>query len=221
MLYLGINYYESEIMKKNQQISSLNVELYHASNELTTLSENNLSLNNENIQLSNELMALSDQNLQSIEPLREYDKQAYMMMYDEIYYTLNERPQTIYDNTSTDEFDMICRVIEAEIGNGNIDQKINVATCIINRYLNNDTTWYEILTENNQFTTVSNGAWNRVEVTESTRLALEYAWLFPNEELGDATYFKSGSDSWHDNCDKLEEVHDDKKHKFYVEREDN
>lgn len=178
-------------------------------------------LNSANVQLAEDYISLSTQTLQSIEPLRAYDKQAYMIAYDEMYDLLINPPETIYDYTTDEEFDMICRVVEAEIGNGNIDNKINVATCIVNRYIASNESWIDILTEANQFTTVSNGAWKKVEVSESTKLAVEYSWLFPNEYIGDATYFRSGGDSWHDSCDKLEEVYSDGKHTFYRLKEEN
>lgn len=144
-----------------------------------------------------------------------------MIAYNGIYPMLINPPETIHDYATDEEFDMICRVVEAEISNGIIDQKINVATCIVNRYNSSDMSWYDILTEEHQFTTVENGMWNKVEVTESTRLACEYAWLFENEEVGNATYFKSGLDSWHDSSDKLEEVYEDGKHTYYLLKGDN
>ena len=221
MLYLGINYYENKIDKQNKEICNLSNEISCNSVTISSLQQDKVTLNSANVQLANDLISLSSQTVQSIEPLREYDKQSYMMAYDNMYGLLINPPETIYDYTTDEEFDMICRVVEAEIGNGSINQKINVATCIVNRYISDDTSWREVLTEDNQFTTVSNGAWENVEVSESTKLACEYAWLFPNEYIGDATYFKSGNDSWHDSCDKLEEVYDDTLHTFYRLKEEN
>ena len=220
MLYIGINHYENRISEQQTQINNLSDEISCNSVTISSLQMDKEVLNGANIQLANDLITLSSQTLQSIEPLREYDKQAYMIAYDNIYPMLINPPETIHDYATDDEFDMICRVVEAEISNGNIDQKINVATCIINRYNGSDVSWSDILTEDNQFTTVENGMWNKVEVTESTRLAVEYAWLFENGDVGDATYFKSGSDSWHDSSDKLEEVYEDGKHTYYSSKGD-
>ena len=143
-----------------------------------------------------------------------------MIAFDRIYPNLIDPPETIYYYTTDAEFDMVCRVIEAEIGVGNFDQKINIATCIVNRYQNDDKSWKQILTEKHQFTTVSNRAWKKVKVTEDTKLALEYAWLFKNKQIGNATYFRSGKDSggWHNTSKNLKKIYFDGLHYFYEEK---
>lgn len=173
-----------------------------------------------NIECLIKLKDLQYQELNLIEPIRKYDKKEYMIAFKNIYPNLIDPPETIYEYTTDTEFDMISRVIEAEIGIGSFNQKVNIATCIINRYQNDNKSWKEILTERHQFTTISNGAWRRVKVTDETKLALEYAWLFSNENLGNATYFRSGNDTkgWHNTSNKLKKVYFDGLHHFYKEK---
>ena len=156
--------------------------------------ENLLAINEELADKYNtELLNGINKSFNYIEPLRLYDKQAYIIAYTNIIEDLEDPPESPQDVMSEEEYDLFCRIVEAEIGNGNFEQKCHVATCIINRYLSTDKSWYEIFTEDNQFSTVSNGKINTVDVTESTKLSLEYAWFFKNEEIKDATYSKSGS----------------------------
>lgn len=218
MLYLGINYYESEIMKKNQQISSLNVELYHASNELEQTNNQVDALN----QQVEQLYSVAIDEMELIEPIKYTDKKAYLTLYKEIITYAPDPPETIYDYTTDDEFELICGVIEAEAGICDFDGKVSVANVIINRYEQDvDNTWHDVLFKHNQFSTISNGMYKKVKISDDTRLALEFAFLFGCDKTMDATYFKSGNDSWHDNCDKLEEVYSDGKHKFYIEKDEN
>ena len=218
MLYLGINYYESEIMKKNQQINSLNVELYHTSNELEQANSQIDALN----QQVEQLYSVAVDEYELIEPIKYTDKKAYLTLYKEVTTYAPDPTETINDYTTDEEFELICRVIEAEAGICDFDGKVSVANVIINRYEQDvDNTWHDILFEHNQFSTISNGMYKKVEVSEDTKLALEFAFLFGCDKTRDCLYFKSGSDSWHDSCDKLEEVYNDKKHTFYVEKEEN
>ena len=202
--------YDTEVLTSNCDANTIE--------SLEEDKENLLTINSQLADKYNtELLNGINKSFNYIEPLRLYDKQAYIIAYTNIIEDLEDPPESPQDVMSEEEYDMFCRIVEAEIGNGNFEQKINVSTCIINRYLSTDKSWYEIFTEDNQFSTVSNGKINTVDVTESTKLSLEYAWLFKNEDIKDATYFKSGDDSngWHEN--NLTYVFYDGKHTFYKE----
>ena len=192
--------------------------------EVITLNSNITRLVSENQVLSNQLIeakiTTTQTKLDLIEPFKQSDKRTYIQVYDSIMTNVDSPPETIYDYTTDEEFDMICRVIEAESGICDFNGKVNVATVIINRYntSTSNETWIDILTKPKQFTTVLNGSYKRVEVSDDTKLALEYAWLFKSPEVGDATYFRSQMDnSWHDKANTLEFVYFDGKHFFYRE----
>ena len=156
-----------------------------------------------------------------IEPLKEYDKQAYIISYLSIFKSSQDPPELIQDCMTLEEYDMFCRIVEAEIGNGNFEQKCNIASCIMNRYYSEvfPNTWMELFKQKNQFTTVSNGAIHKVEVSESTRLAIDYVFLIGDTTNG-CTYFRSGKTrTWHDKTKTLEFVVDDGKHNLYKLKE--
>ena len=161
-----------------------------------------------------------------IEPLRLYDKQAYIIAYLNIIEDLDDAPEQPQDVMSADEYDMFCRIVEAEIGNGNFEQKCGVASAIINRYDSEvfPDSWMEcFMQESNgvyQFSSVGNGMYKNVDVTFSTRNAIAYSFMIEDMAQG-CTYFRSGnSDTWHDKSDKLEKVFNDKKHTYYKLKEE-
>lgn len=192
--------------------------------DLTTkynkLSEDYVNLTNEKLK---PIINQAQRELTLIEPLKKYDKKKYLTQYKNIFSTYSELdpPKTIYNCTTDEEFDLLCRVVEAEIGIGNFDQKCNVASSIINRYLSeafpND--WKELLFQKKygvyQYSTIGNGSYKKSKVSKDTILAIEYSFLIGDTTNG-CTYFHSGNSSWHKN--NLEFVFDDGLHKFYKEK---
>ena len=161
-----------------------------------------------------------------IEPLRLYDKQAYIIAYLNIIEDLEDAPEQPQDVMSADEYDMFCRIVEAEIGNGNFEQKCGVASAIINRYDSEifPDSWMECFMQKSngvyQFSSVGNGMYKDVSVTFSTRNAIAYSFMIEDMAQG-CTYFRSGtSDSWHDTSNNLEMVFSDKKHTYYKLKEE-
>jgi len=155
-----------------------------------------------------------------IEPLKQYDKQQYLLFYKSIMSDTTDAPETIYDYTTDEEFDLICRIVEAEIGNGCFDSKVNVANTIVNRYYSDNfpNNWIDIIYSPSQYSTLSNGAYKKVKVKEDTILAIEYAFSIEDTTQG-ATYFHSGSSRWHE--DSLDFIFEDVDgHKFYKLRGD-
>jgi spore germination cell wall hydrolase CwlJ-like protein len=95
-------------------------------------------------------------------------------------------PETIYDAFSEEEINLICRVVETETFDQDFDSKVNVACVVFNRLesgkFGNSIT--EIVTNPKQF------AYGRKKITESTILAVEYAYVMGDTTQG-ALYFNS------------------------------
>lgn len=125
-----------------------------------------------------------------------------------------DKPETIYDYFSSQELDLLFRVVQAEIGDYSFEQKVNVANVILNRV--NHERFGETLSEvliASQFSTIANGRINKVKVQEDTILACEYAFLFPDTTNG-ALFFDS------DGSLNYPKIYDDSAHNFYTLREE-
>ena len=210
----------------NENIKLSNDYLQEKSN-YEDLSTKYSKLNEDYVNLTNEklepIINQAQRELILIEPLKKYDKKEYLTQYKNIlstYYELDP-PETIYDYTTDEEFDLLCKVVEAEIGIGDFDQKCNVASSIINRYLSEafPNGWKELLFQKEngtyQYSTIGNKSYKKAKVSKDTILAIEYTFLIEDTTNG-CTYFHSGNSSWHKN--NLEFVFDDGLHKFYKEK---
>lgn len=144
------------------------------------------------------------------------DKKEKLLSYKRI---LDEHPELIdgqegiYESFPKEEVIKLQKVVEAEIGIGSFGAKVNVANAILNRFYGGGfgNTLSEVLNEN-QFSTVKSGAYNKVTVSSDTVLACEYCFLFEDTTDG-AVYFESMSSNVHG--DYAEFVFDDGYHKFY------
>ena len=122
------------------------------------------------------------------------NKQEYFLAYKNIVSEYSEwfdAPETIYNYYTSEEVDLLFRVVQAEIGNYSFEQKCNVVSVIFNR-LNNEifpNTMSEILVAN-QFCTIRNGSIHKVTVDETTILACEYVFMF-GDPTGGALFFDS------------------------------
>lgn len=171
-----------------------------------------------------EIHLVSEKDLQSVEVVEEVeikretvDLTPHVASSDYTFIEEIAEKESIYDITTDEEFDLFCKVVEAEIGIGNLEQKTNVASSILNRYYDDGfpDTIEDVLLQPVQYSTVLNDRINRVEVTDTTIQAIENA--FDNgDTVNGATYFYSGNSSeWHDN--NLIFVTDDGLHKFLKE----
>lgn len=100
-----------------------------------------------------------------------------------------DKPETIYDVFSDEELDLMFRVVQAEIGDEySFEQKVHVANVIFNRvaHYKFPDTLKEVLIPS-QFSTISSGRYKRVEVSEATILACEFAYEI--EDLTDGCLF--------------------------------
>ena len=109
--------------------------------------------------------------------------------------------ETIYDYCNADELELFFKIVETEVrGEENSNEKVNVANVIFNRIKHEDfpVDLTEVLTEYPQFSSYLTGAYKNIEVTETTRLACEYAFQFSDTTYG-ALYFDStNGHSWAD-----------------------
>lgn len=158
-----------------------------------------------------------------IEPLKEYDKQAYMYAYLAICDMIEDAPERPQDMMSVEEYDIFCRVVEAEIGIGSFSDKTHVANVIINRYYSDNfpDSFIEVLKQKSkdgvyQFSTIGNKSYKKIVVSESTKLSIEYAFLFGDSTNG-ATYFCLEDDGWHG--ENLELIFKDNYHYFFKEKQ--
>lgn len=124
------------------------------------------------------------------------DKKEWFLAYKEFIekYPEYDRPQSIYEKYTEDEIYLMQRVIETEVYGCDFEAKTHVASVILNRiegdnkFPNDATT---VCTAPGQF------VYSRKQISEDTKLALEYA-----EEIEDTTngalYFNSMApmDSW-------------------------
>jgi spore germination cell wall hydrolase CwlJ-like protein len=85
--------------------------------------------------------------------------------------------ETLEESFTKKELDMLYRVVQAEVGDYDFISKANVASVILNRHLFWEKSLYEVITEKNQFSTVTSNRYKKVVVDEETILACEYAWI--------------------------------------------
>lgn len=200
---------------ENIEIESATVKLVetkHTENNANEfVDEGSISINFE-IDAAIEEMNQKMTEIQSIE-----DKEKWFIAYKNIiaeYSYIIDPPETIYDYFCSDELDLLFRVVQAEIGDKySFEQKVNVANVIFNR-LDHERfpdTLLEILTPD-QFSTISSGSYEKVEVSDVTILACEYAFQF-EDTTGGCLFFDSNG------VLKYEYVYNDGAHNFYKLRE--
>ena len=141
------------------------------------------------------------------------NKQEYFIAYKNIVSEYSEwldPPETIYNYYTSEELDLLFRVVQAEIGNYSFEQKCNVVSVIFNRISNSrfPNTMSEILIPS-QFSTISNGSIYRVTVDETTILACEYVFMF-GDTTGGALFFDSNG------ALNYRFLFSDKAHNFYT-----
>lgn len=160
------------------------------------------------------------------------DKKELFIAYKEIidkYSDTLDPPETIYDvfvrtGTEYEEQDiktleLLFRVVEAEATEGSFLEKANVASVIYNRVEHKEfgNTLNDVLTYD-QFSSISDGRYLNVDITEDTILACEYAFMIQDTTDG-ALFFEKGTDIHSSYTDYL--FTDDIGHCFYTEKRSN
>lgn len=118
---------------------------------------------------------------------------------------------------ATKEYDILCRIVEAEATGGTIDQKRNVASCVLARVYSSNwpNTVEGVVFQKRQFSPIDDGRYYTVKITESTIEAVD---LTLREGLThDCIYFctptcKSYKSGWHHT---LQEVFQDGMHAYF------
>ena len=79
----------------------------------------------------------------------------------------------VYEVTD-EEFEILCRIAEAEATDGTIEQKENVVSCVFARMESNEfpNTVKGVVFEKSQFSPISDGRYYSVKVTEDTKAAV-------------------------------------------------
>ena len=176
---------------KEQEDNTYIVEITESSKMLIATSEPVIEKISEQNQIENITQEMQAK-MAEIETIE--NKQEYFLAYKNIVFEYSEwfdPPETIYNYYTSEELDLLFRVVQAEIGNYSFEQKCNVVSVIFNR-LNNEifpNTMSEILVAN-QFCTIRNGSIHKVTVDETTILACEYVFMF-GDTTGGALFFDS------------------------------
>ena len=142
------------------------------------------------------------------------DKQEWFITYKQIieeYSDILDPPESIYDYYTDEELNMLFRVVQAEIGDEyTFEQKCNVCSVIFNRIEHEEfpNTMLEVLTAD-QFSTIRNGRYKEIDVSQTTILACEYVFMIENT-MPDALFFDS------DGSLNYKWVGNDGAHNFYT-----
>ena len=111
------------------------------------------------------------------------DKKGWYLSYKDLidsYSDVLDSPENVYDYYTEDEIYLIQRCVETECYGGDFDSKCNVASVIFNRInsneFNDDVT--NVITAKNQF------AYWRRNISEDTKLAIEYAFTIEDTTNG-------------------------------------
>ena len=121
--------------------------------------------------------------LESIEDNKEWFI-AYKNLIDE-YSEWVDPPESIYDVYTNDEIYLMQRCIETETFEQDFDSKVNVASVILNRLESE-----EFSNDVNKVIVKGQFAFGRKNISEDTKLALEYAYMIGDTTEG-ALYFHS------------------------------
>ena len=128
-----------------------------------------------------------------------------------------KKRKNIYDDFDEDQLWFLFAIVEAEVsGKQHFSAKANVASVIFNRIKDDEfpNDIYGVLTSPGQFTSYSNGAYLENVITETTKLACEYAYEFGDTTYG-AIYFDSKMEnSWAYGIQELIMI-DEVGHSFY------
>lgn len=187
--------YAQKEKQQNEAIEEIHVlqlqstkDMLEIKEQLQTVSKNELEL--ETLKAEVAQLRFTEENIKSFEFDLEMqalekikDKEEWFIEYKRItdtYRDFIDPPETIYDVYAQDEIDLMCRMVQTEVGGGDFECKVHVADVVWNRM--DDSAWpdtiTQIITSPNQF------AYGKTSYTESTKLAVEYSFLFPDTTQG-------------------------------------
>ena len=118
---------------------------------------------------------------------------------------------------STEESYLLARIAMAEAEGCNIQTKTLIIMCVLNRVWSDEfpDTIEEVIFQENQFSPIDNGRWDRVEPNEDCYEAVKVVMEAKYDYSGGATYFESCSneDNWHSR--NLEFLYESEGIRFY------
>lgn len=167
----------------------------------------------------------------------EYELLDIISRYDETIDAIDEL-QSMYDNEISsikrninnldyidkNEISVLNRIVEAEATGGTIQQKINVAKCIINRMYSDKfpNTIHGVVFQYNQFQPTFDGRYYSVSIKDDTVKAVKIAMNYYKEDNENGLYFMARNSSsvknvnWFDN--KLDFLFNDGIHDHFKEK---
>nr|CAI9751587.1 hypothetical protein YXRTKSLT_YXRTKSLT_CDS_0012 [uncultured phage]CAI9752438.1 hypothetical protein IPSYOLDY_IPSYOLDY_CDS_0012 [uncultured phage] len=118
---------------------------------------------------------------------------------------------------SAQESYLLARIAMAEAEGYNIQTKTLIIMCVLNRVWSDEfpDTIEEVIFQENQFSPIDNGRWDRVEPNEDCYEAVKIVMEAKYDYSGGATYFESCSDedNWHSR--NLEFLYESEGIRFY------
>lgn len=119
---------------------------------------------------------------------------------------------------SAEDYEILCKIVTAEIGGGTQEQQRNVVSVILNRVLSSKfpNTIRDVVFQTNQFQPVRNGHYAAAVPTQSVKDAVDYV-IANGDQTGCAVYFctpaAAAQDSW---WSTLEFIKNDGAHVLYT-----
>lgn len=212
---------------KDNQVEQTEQEIIYVKAEKIEQSEQNNEPKVEEVEEVEEIIKTTEEikleefntNLAEIEYLKKESKEEWFIAYKNLTFEYVEwigMPITVFDAFTEDEVRLICRAVETETYDQDFDSKVNVACVIFNRIESGKfgDTVTEVITNPNQF------AYGRKKITESTILAVMYAYEIEDTTDG-CIAFRSGEppEKWYINKTKTKywtrQFIDDAGHGFY------
>ena len=118
---------------------------------------------------------------------------------------------------SSEEIYLLAKIAMAEAEGCNIQTKTLIIMCVLNRVWSDEfpDTIEEVIFQENQFSPIDNGRWDRVEPNEDCYEAVKVVMEAKYDYSGGATYFESCSneDNWHSR--NLEFLYESEGIRFY------
>ena len=118
---------------------------------------------------------------------------------------------------STEESYLLARIAMAEAEGCNIQTKTLIIMCVLNRVWSDEfpDTIEEVIFQENQFSPIDNGRWDRVEPNEDCYEAVKVVMEAKYDYSGGATYFENcaDEDNWHSR--NLEFLYESEGIRFY------
>lgn len=176
-------YLNTPILKVNEEFVEDNVQL-SPYNEISSIEVRDIEIDPTELEIQEALQKMHD--ISTI-PNEEEWFVSYKQIIDD-YKDVIDPPLTIYDYLTDEEIYLIQRTVETECYNQDFMSKCNVASVVMNRIeIGGEfgSTIKEVITKENQF------AYWRKDITESTILAVEYAYQIEDTTDG-CIAFRSG-----------------------------